>query len=377
MEIDSERLTALAILGEVLKERQAEYGLIGALAWQLGLGVEYRTTLDVDIVVQVSSWENYDEIKRALVGHGFEMGREPHWLVLGGTHVDLLPYSPKLLRGTKLVWPDGRTMDMTGYEHVFTRLESKELAPELRWPVPPLPVLVILKLVSFRDRGASKDLADVVLCLEHYEEDPDSSRRYSVPEDDPTLVWEYAGAYLLGTEVGKLASADVRELVRVLQELIPDEDAPEVDRVLRELGRDATESRERKKVVEVGAHPHQAAKALGVLDYVRVRHSSHSATQLARTLGISPPMGSAAVRPIENDPRCESDIDRAGNAHNEPKTYTTSPTRLSPKRTLRPLPGYPSVQGCGVSGSRRTDAGARSPRRVSFCLIMNGTYTMR
>lgn len=254
MEIDSERIRALAVLGEVLKERQAEYSLIGALAWQLGLGMEYRTTLDVDVVVHVSSWEDYDQIKKTLVQRGFEMGRQPHRLVSGGAHVDLLPYSLDLLEGTKLVWPDGRTMDMTGYELVFTQLEPEELAPELRWPVPPLPVLVVLKLVSFRDRGASRDLADVVLCLEHYDKDPDSSRRYSVHDQDPTLTWENAGAYLLGTEVRKLASADVRELLKALEELVPDEDAPEIDRVLRELGRDAAELRERKKVVElVGA----------------------------------------------------------------------------------------------------------------------------
>jgi predicted nucleotidyltransferase len=249
IEFSKDSVRALQLADEVLEDLRIGRALIGALAVHVLLGVVHRATMDVDIAVLVSSWDQYERIRDALLSRGFKQGRPKHRLILGDSHIDLLPYSPSMLDGTKLVWPEGQVMDMTGFEYVFDSSESIELVPGLTWPVVSVPVFLILKLACFRDRGSFKDIADIAFCLEHFDEDPETSGRYEVRCDDPSIAWDDAGAYLLGKSVRGYSSSEVRELVEEFHGLFPDADAPAVDGVLRELGSQCVPDEERKMLV--------------------------------------------------------------------------------------------------------------------------------
>jgi len=251
IEVNKDGARALQLANEVLEGLRIKRSLVGALAVHALLGVVHRATMDVDIAVLVSSWDQYGKIRDALLSRGFKQGKPHHLLILGDSHIDLLPYSPSMLDGTKLVWPDGQAMDMTGFEYVFDSAETTELAPGLIWPVVSVPVFLILKLACFNDRGRFKDIADIAVCLEHFDEDPETSGRYEVRADDSNITWDDAGAYLLGKSVRRFSNDNVRELVGSFRDLFPDADAPAVDRVLRQLGKQGAADEERLRLVRL------------------------------------------------------------------------------------------------------------------------------
>lgn len=243
---------ALKVAQQVLQEHGVEHRLIGALAPQAILRESYRTTLDADIAILVRSWDHYEEIRTALLDRGFVADRSVrHRLRLGDTHIDLLPYSPALLDGEDLVWPEGGTINMRAFEHVFRSEGMVEIGEGLSWPVVSIPVFVVLKLVCFRDRGAWKDLADVLFCLDHYDEDPELSKRYVVGGEDSELTWQNAGAYLLGKEVQRCFGPDVQDLVESLGDTFDGADAPAVDSALGELSICPDDPGERTRIIDL------------------------------------------------------------------------------------------------------------------------------
>jgi len=91
--------------------------------------------------------------------------------------------------------------------------------------LPTLPVvsiadLILMKLVAYTDRPEerARDLSDILYCFEHYEQSANTSRRFDYAgaevEGSP-LTFDEAGAYLLGTEVARLAKPNSLRVVRL------------------------------------------------------------------------------------------------------------------------------------------------------------------
>lgn len=236
MSIEPELVSCLEILRDVLDRHGIRRSLMGALVLQLYFGPSVRRTQDADFAIWVRSWQEFEQLKKELLDRGYGQGSEPHRLRFGrNAMVDLIPYHPSLLREGKLVWPDGTAeMNLIGYDRLFELAEPMEIAPGLDLPAAPLSVFVVLKMVCYEDSQRNRDLSDIFLCLEHYEEEPETSRRYQVIERE--IDWDSAGAYILGKEAARFMSRELKEQVNAFLARFADIDAPEIDYMLREQG---------------------------------------------------------------------------------------------------------------------------------------------
>src|SRR3989441_7557350 len=197
---------------------------------------EGRTTRDVDVVVRATSWEEYEDLERRLLGAGFRQARVPHRLEYGPAELDLIPYSRTLAPGDALEWPgQDRVMSTCGFEEAFESARPEQVG-DLVVPMASVAACVLLKFVSYNDRRAERvrDVIDIVHCFELYGSEPDP-RRYEIgePEVDGTPVsYDEAGAYLLGQEVAALARRGSVRPVRAVVASIDDENALSLQQIL-------------------------------------------------------------------------------------------------------------------------------------------------
>jgi predicted nucleotidyltransferase len=116
-------------------------------------------------------------------------------------------------------------------------------------PLAPLPLFVLLKLVAFGDRKASKDLAGVFHCLQHYVEDDE--RRYGVEHDGKGVLYEYTCSYLLGTDGQSFLDRQLAEAVSSVLDRFSDPDADVIGAIARERGRLPIEDNDRIEIFEL------------------------------------------------------------------------------------------------------------------------------
>ena len=175
--------------------RDTRFCLIGAsaLACQIDLP---RKTGDLDMSVSVS----LDELAAAMAGlKGWRRhpSREHEWLSPTGIKVDVLPAGPALLAAGEIVWPEsGVRMNLVGMRLALERAVSFEVDTGLSIPIAPVPVITVLKMISYLDRpDRERDLHDVAHILDNYVP-PDDERRFAPEVLDAGVEYEHASAYL-------------------------------------------------------------------------------------------------------------------------------------------------------------------------------------
>lgn len=235
MILTSEQIDALRILAEECEARDIQFALIGASVLEVYLKVQElpvatpRRTRDLDAVLGSANWEEYESVRGALLSRGFRSeGSEPeHRLFFGKTEIDLLPCSPGVANGGRLVWPKAE-MDMSvlGFPEALKLAEPVSLAPDLQIPVAPLWLIAYLKAVAYLESGGSHHLTDIVWILSHYEEQADaSSRRFDVHEEG--VDYETSGAYLVGKDMAvNLAAGKLKLIERLCHLFGPTGDRP-------------------------------------------------------------------------------------------------------------------------------------------------------
>ena len=233
-----------------LRDLNVPFAIIGALVPELLLGVRpVRLTNDADAAVVVQSAAEFETLKDRLEAYGFSRTRAPHRLRhQSGGRLDLLPFSDALAPGGRLELEDGMVLNMAGFHHVVPNAVSVTLDVGPTLPVVPLPLYVLLKLIAFSDRKAPKDLASVLHCLEHYLEDDD--RRYDAEHDGSGVPYEYACAYLLGSDGRSFLDPSVRAAAQPVLARFDDPDADVVGIAAREKGRLLPDDAYRNAVVE-------------------------------------------------------------------------------------------------------------------------------
>jgi len=198
-------------------------GAAAALAWRIDLR---RSTNDLDISVSIS----VDEITATLAklkGWRQDPRREHEWLAPGDIKVDVVPAGPTLLAAGYIVWPvSGRRMTLTGLRLAFTEGVPLEIEPDLFVRVAPIPVIALLKTISYQDRPyeRERDLQDLTSMLDGYVP-PDDERRFAPDVVEARIDYEHASSYLLGRDLGRLVNDQERGAVqRFIERAFDDHD---------------------------------------------------------------------------------------------------------------------------------------------------------
>jgi predicted nucleotidyltransferase len=205
---------------------ETRFCLIGAtaLACQIDLP---RQTNDLDISVSVS----LDELDAGLarLERWRRNPRKQHeWRSPGGVKVDILPAGPSLLAAGAIIWPEtGARMNLAGMRLALDTDNMFEVEPGLSIRLAPVPVLAVLKMISFLDRPAERerDLHDLAHILENHVA-PDDERRFAPEVMDAGISYEHASAYLLGLDLRDLVSAGERKAVDDFLARVRDERHP-------------------------------------------------------------------------------------------------------------------------------------------------------
>ena len=234
-----------------LRELGVRFGLVGALVPELLLAVRPpRKTNDVDVVAVVATIPDFEAVKERLGAFGFTRTSAPYQLKhRDGGRVDILPVGGNVAPGGRLNLGDGFDLNMAGFDHVVPNAIEIPIEGGPTIPVAPLPLYVLLKLVAFTDRKASKDLGSVLHCLEHYLEDDD--RRYDVDHEGAGIPYDYTCAYMLGVDGRPFLDAPLRQTVTAILDRFDDPDADVVGIATAEKGRLYVDDEGRTKTFEL------------------------------------------------------------------------------------------------------------------------------
>jgi predicted nucleotidyltransferase len=202
------RLAAeLCAISQILSNADLEYAVIGANGLVL-LGIELlRTTRDLDLTVVVT--EGLPQIREVFADAGLRSTRIGHrFVAAGGMEVDVLPLQPGQRPDKDIRFPDGERISAVGLSDAVEHAKGVELG-DCAIHVAPLPILTAIKLHTAIMRWGDRDLDDALSAMEQFE--ARGRRRFEVDyESAPGLLWETAGAFLLGRDATSMTGIATR-----------------------------------------------------------------------------------------------------------------------------------------------------------------------
>jgi len=198
-----------------------EYFMVGASARDMILALGYgqqsrRATLDQDFGVRVSSWNEFDRLKNALLTTGLfkETSQVQRLLFQGALEVDIVPFGGIADDCGEIRWPPHHdvVMSTVGFEDAYSAALTVRVKadPPLEIRVASAPGLTLLKLISWSDHPErrERDAIDLAFILEHYLDAGNLDRLYDEHMDLVEVLdfdYVHAGARLLGRDVAKIA----------------------------------------------------------------------------------------------------------------------------------------------------------------------------
>src|SRR6266568_7870427 len=213
--LTNEQMDDLAQLHVVAEPYAAAIAIIGAAAL-LCFSDLGRFTRDIDLGVALDL-EDFAVFSAELKSRGWtqEPGKEHRWHGPSGSLMDLMPAGPNLRAAKRIVWPESQfAMSLVGFEHVFARSVLISFAPNVEFKVAPPPVIALLKIVAYTEDPyrRRKDLGDLKSLLRYYEAESDRIFGDDVFTAELADV-EYTNAFLLGSDVGAIATDEDAEIV--------------------------------------------------------------------------------------------------------------------------------------------------------------------
>ncbi len=164
-------------IDEVMQELEIPYYLIGVSAIALELlkqGIKpSRGTKDIDFAVMISSINEYKNISAALEIRGFKKVSAP-WTFYSDTYkvaIDLLPFGEIEENYTVNFNERYTDLHVLGFREVMEEAVPVQIEEKIA-NIPPLPGMVILKLIAWSDRPEERenDLSDILKIIQHYYE---------------------------------------------------------------------------------------------------------------------------------------------------------------------------------------------------------------
>ncbi len=227
--IEKPAVDALYLVKRVADSLNIPFFVVGASARDLILkhcyGIEPpRKTGDIDLGVEVASWEQFKKFEESLIATGqFSLSSEKQRLRCGTIFIDILPFGPITDKDKKISWPPEHEimMSMVGFEEAYEYSITLRLSsdPELDIKLASLPGLAIMKLISWKEKypNRKRDAEDLLFIMNKYEEAGNSERLYG--EDLPLLQEEgfdtkLAGTRLLGRDMAKISDPETFLIIK-------------------------------------------------------------------------------------------------------------------------------------------------------------------
>lgn len=216
-------------IDETMSIHDIPYYLIGVNAIALALLKNEikpaRGTKDIDFAVMISSIKEYDKICKTLVEKGFNKVSAP-WTFYSEKYksvVDILPFGE--IEEEDTVNFNNRRIDLhvLGFKEVLSdsvpvNIEEKVVN------IPPLPGMVLLKLIAWSDRPEERadDISDILRIIEHYFDiayDEILDSHYDTFPEEGELDTFAVAAEVLGRKSGIFLTKS-KELSKRISELI-------------------------------------------------------------------------------------------------------------------------------------------------------------
>lgn len=228
-----DQIADLAEINRICEELRADLVVIGATSLLILIGDLGRFTRDIDLTVALDL-DGFERLTMRLAAIGWTPAPklEHRWLAPRRTIIDLLPAGAELRRSGSFIWPASQfKMNLAGFERVFADAVEIRLPGGLIIRVAPPIVTVLLKIIAFVDDPyrRAKDLQDIRIVLRLYEQESD--RLFSDAVFDADLPdFEFANAFLLGLDLGALATGDEARFVdRFLDRLLAQDEEGRFD----------------------------------------------------------------------------------------------------------------------------------------------------
>jgi predicted nucleotidyltransferase len=163
------------IIDMVMMEHSIPYYLIGVNAIALELlkkGIKpSRGTKDIDFAIMISTIEEYENISISLQEEGFNKVKAP-WTFYSDKYnvaIDILPFGEIEEKDTAKFNERYSDLHVLGFKEVLEDAEKIQIEDKIV-NIPPLPGMIILKLVAWSDRPEERenDLTDILKIIEHY-----------------------------------------------------------------------------------------------------------------------------------------------------------------------------------------------------------------
>lgn len=222
---------AFNMIDEVLTRLEIPYYLIGVAAIELQLLKESkkpsRGTKDVDFAIMISSIADFENVVDEMVKVGFHKAKAP-WTLYHKDFdlaIDLLPFGEIEENDTINFNERYTNLHVLGFKEVMedavpAKIEEKSIR------LPPLPGMVILKIVAWSDRPEERqnDLVDILYILNHYhklEYGRIVEFHYDTfPEaENKEIDWHLVSARVMGRDAATFLAKNVKLAERVFKVL--------------------------------------------------------------------------------------------------------------------------------------------------------------
>jgi predicted nucleotidyltransferase len=225
------------------------WALIGASAIRCRLPLP-RPTADVDFAIAVSG----DTVHARLAGAGWKRDPKKHqrW-TYGAAMIDVVPATEDDLLAGVTYLEDGVTFSVVGLDLAFSKADQIRVREGLAVPVPPLPVLVLLKMIAWLERRyeRGKDLDDIVFIWDNALPEQDDCRwDPKHPVAAAALDYEDQSAFFAGWQLGKIAAPEHLHWAKRFLDIMRTDESIEFAQLVREsrYGGDGVEGRLRARL---------------------------------------------------------------------------------------------------------------------------------
>lgn len=232
--IDDKTVAILSEIDQAAGNLKLPFFIVGAMARDILLQHAHnihttRATLDIDIGVFVTDWDQFEKLKNALVHtKKFKSTKQTQRLMYEDEYpVDIVPFGEIAEEDGSISWPPEHEIEMSimgfqeCYEYAVSVLVRAD--PDLVVKVVSLAGLAILKIIAWKDgiERRGKDATDLYTIITNYIEAGNMERFFEEAGDilkEENSDYDRASAHLLGREMAKITASKTKAtLINLLE----------------------------------------------------------------------------------------------------------------------------------------------------------------